>query len=173
MVFAHHSTTAKLAQYLKQLLRPLLLRYMNERTFVNEADWIEKLHHYTYKEKHLQPTTLFVTMNITNFHTMASHQSIVTTLVNFLNDHLATNKIHYTSITAPNRYQWISIDTIRKLTELYLKANLFYYAGKIYGFTKGSPNSLFLSELLSNIYLYTYEKLIYIDPRLKTELYGR
>jgi hypothetical protein len=175
MISTHHSATSKLAQYLKQLLRPFISRHMNQIIFANEADFIEKLYLYTNQEHHLHPTTLFVTIKITNFHTMMiSHKSIIDTLGNFLAGHSATNALNYTSIVTMNqRPQSISIDTIKKLTELYLKNNIFYYNEKIYGFTKGAPNSLLLSEILSNIYLFTYDKRICNDPKLRTELYGR
>jgi len=173
MISAHHSVTSKIARYLQQLIRPLIFRHINSRTFVNEADFIEKLNSYTNKEHHLHSTTLFATIKITNYHTMVSHESMVYSLSDFLFDHTATNKLHYTLLRTMNQPQSISIETITKLTELYLKNNMFYYNGKIYELKKGGPNSLLLSEILSNIYLFPYEKKIFDDPKLETELCGR
>ncbi|CAF1392968.1 unnamed protein product [Adineta steineri] len=172
MIIAHRSATSKIAQYLKQLLRPLVVRYIHQRVFVNEADFIQKLLAYTEKDRHLHSTTLFVKIKITNFYNMVSHKTMNDTVGSLLHNSLATNKIHYTSILS-NQTQTISINTIQKLIELYLGNNIFYYNNKIYEFIQGSPNSLLLSELLSNIYLNYYESKLHNDPRLKTELYGR
>ncbi|CAF1317143.1 unnamed protein product [Adineta steineri] len=172
MIIAHHSATSKIAEYLTQLLRPVTARHIYERLYINEADFIQKLLAYTEKERNLQPTTLFVKINITNFHTMTLHQTMSTTVFNFLNKSLASSKIIYTS-NISTKTQTISFNTIQKLIELYLENNIFYYNNKIYEFIQGSPNSLLISEMLANIYLHDYESILYDDPRLKTELYGR
>jgi len=105
---------------------------------------------------------------------MASHESIINSLYQFLNDHLVTNKLQYTSLRTLNQNQWISIDTIKKLTELYLENNFFYYDRKIYHLSQGTgPNSFLFSDLLANIYLYTYDKFIATELKLTTEFYGR
>ncbi len=147
---------------------------MNRTRFINECDFMRKLLDYTNnKENHLHPTTLFATIKITNFHTMISHQSMIAALLNFFTDHLATNKVRYQPLETLKQYQSISIETIKKLTELYLENNIFYYNGKIYKFIKGGPNSLLFNDILSTIYLFHCEKLLFDDPRLKTAFYGR
>ena len=175
MISAHHSMTSKLAQFLKQVIRPLLLHDKSPTTLINEADFMKKfLSHTTNREHQLSATTLFATIKITNFSTMASHESIIRRLEYFLFDHTVTNKVSYATLKALNLLQSVSIDTMKKLTDLYLKNNLFYYNGKIYQLKKGAgPTSLFLSELLTNIYLLTYDKHIHDNEKLKTEFYGR
>ena len=172
MISAYHSATGKIAHFIYQLLRPYVFTILQSTTFVNEVDFIQKLNHYTYVEHHLQPTTLFATINISNFHTMASHKSMIDVLGYFLSDHLATYNLQYMSLMA-TRSQDISIPTIKTLAELFLANNIFYYNGKIYGFGKGGPTSLQLSETLSDIYLFIWQKNILEDPRLKNELYCR
>ena len=175
MISAHHSMTSKIAQFLKQVLRPLLLHDRSRTTRINEADFMKKLlSHTTSQEHRLAPTTLFATIKITNFSTMASHESILRRLEYFLFDHTVTNKVSYATLKALNLLQSVSIDTLKKLTDFYLKNNLFYYNGKIYQLKKGTgPTSLFLSELLSNIYLLTYDKHISSNKNLENEFYGR
>lgn len=174
MISAHQSMTSKLAQFLKQILRPLLLRDRPSTTLINEADFMKKLLHFINQERPLSPTTVFATVKITNFQTMASYESMIRRLGYFLLDHTASNKLDYTTLTTLNHLQWISIDTIKKLTELYLKNNIFYYNGKVYELTKSmGPTSLLLSEILSDIYLLTYDKYRFDNPKLKTEFYGR
>ena len=161
-----------MAHFINRLIRPLMDPSKYRSIIVNEADFIQKLNHYTYVEHHLQPTTLFATINISNFHTMASHKSMIDVLGYFLSDHLATYNLQYTSVMT-TKPQDISISTIKILTELFLANNIFYYNGKIYGFGKGGPTSLQLSETLSDIYLFIWQKNILEDPRLKNELYCR
>jgi hypothetical protein len=176
MFSTQDSVTSKLARYLQQLLRPLLFKNMMRTIFVNEMDFIQKLnsHTTTAKEYHLKPTTLFATIKIMNFDTMDTHQNMIMQLLYFLNNHLASNNIIYKTLKTGKPNQTISIEKIQKLTKLYLENNIFFYNGKIYGFSKGSgPNSLLFSEILSNIYLYTYDRYIFDDTRLKTEFYGR
>lgn len=174
MISAHRSMTSKLAQFLKQILRPILLKDKANTTLINEADFMKKFLHYIHQERALSPTTLFATVRITNFDTMASHESLIRRLNKFLVDRSASNHLNYTMLPTVQHIQRISIDTIKKLTELYLENNIFYYDGNIYELQKSTgPTSLLLSELLSNIYLLLYDQHRFDNPQLKTEFYGR
>ena len=175
MISSHHSATTSIAKYLNRLVRPVMTRHMDRTTFINEADFIQKLHYYTYKEHYLKATTLFATIKVTNIHTMVSHRSMVATLGHFLTDHLGTPRLEYKLITTKttDKPESISIATIKQLTELYFDNNIFYYNDNIYQFTKGGPTSLLYSETLSNIYLFMWAKEIFANPRLNKELYGR
>jgi hypothetical protein len=169
---SYHSATSKMAHFINRLIRPLMDPTLYRSIIVNEADFIQKLNHYAHVEHHLQPTTLFATINISNFHTMTSHKSMIDILGYFLSDHLATYNLQYVSLMT-TKLQDISIPTIKKLIELFFANNIFYYNEKIYAFEKGGPTSLLLSETLSDIYLFIWQKNILEDPRLKNELYGR
>ena len=113
-------------------------------------------------EHRLHPTTLFASIKIANFHTLASHQSMIEALGYFLFDNLATNKL-----------EGIDIRIIQKLTELFFEHNLFYYQRKIYGFTRGGPNSAPFSETLVNICVFLWQRTLFNDVSLKSELRGR
>ena len=173
MISAHCSATEKIARFLyEKVLRSFVFTKMQSTTFVNEADSIRKLNHYTHVEHRLHPTTLFATIKITSYHTIASHESIVQNLGYYLSDRTVTNNLQYVSITQPQRL-YISITTIQALVKLFLENNIFYYDGKIYEFTRGCPNSLLLSEMLSNIYTAYWQPALFSDPRLRNELHGR
>ena len=173
MISAHHSVTSKIAHFLYRLLRPCISNIIEATIFMNESDFIQKLNHYCHTDHHLHPTTIFTTIKITNFHTMVSHTSMVQQLGYFFMDYSARNKLECTSIIS-NKPHYLSVATIQQLITLFYEHNIFYYDGKIYGFTRGSPNSLLLSELLSSMYLFIWQKQVFApDPRFKTELCGR
>ena len=172
MISAHHSATSRISRYLHWLLRPVIAGAMRRQIFKDEADFLQRLIQYSEVEKQLQPTTMFATIRITNAQSLVSHASLVETLTYFLKDQLLTNKIQYTSLRNPLP-QYIAISTVTKLAELYLEHNLFYYKDKIYEFNKGGPNSLLFSDDLLNIYLFAWQKLVFVDERLNSELCGR
>ena len=169
------SPTGRLAQFIYHLLRPYVSDILQSTTFVNELDFIQKLIDYTTREQHcLQPTTLFVTLTITNFDTMFSYDTIVTQLAYFFMDYSTITKMPCPSIVS-NKLQSISISTVQELIRLVLENTIFYYGDSIYRVVKGSlPNSLLLYELLSNIYLFMWQKQIFgQDRRFQSEFYGR
>ena len=172
MIAAHHSATSRIARYLHWLLRPVIAGAMLRQVFKDETDFIQRLIQYSQVEKQLQPTTVFATIRITNAPSLVSHASLVETFTYFLKDQLLTNKLQYTSLRNPLP-QYIAISTVTKLTELYLEHNLFSYQDKIYGFNKGAPNSLPFSDDLLDIYLFAWQKLVFVDERLNSELCGR
>ena len=172
MIAAHHSATSRIARYLHWLLRPVIAGAMRRQVFKDETDFIQRLIQYSQVEKQLQPTTVFATIRITNAPSLVSHASLVETFTYFLKDQLLTNKLQYTSLRNPLP-QYIAISTVTKLTELYLEHNLFSYQDKIYGFNKGAPNSLPFSDDLLDIYLFAWQKLVFVDERLNSELCGR
>lgn len=105
---------------------------------------------------------MFATINITNFNTLDSHANMLLVLEHFLNDHLAIPAIGN-----------LPIKKIIALTALFLHNNQFYYDNKIYRFTKGGPSSLAFTETLSHIYAYQWQKLLFKQPSLRNEFYGR
>lgn len=87
---------------------------------------------------------------------------MIDTVDYFLKDHLATSKLEN-----------IHISTIHNLLHLFLYNNVFNYDAQIYTFTKGSPNTMELTETLSNIYLFAWQKQILKHVREDNELFGR
>ena len=135
---------------------------MRSSTFRNEADFIKKLHYYTYTRNNVKPTTLFCTVHITNFYTVASHDSMIATVGYFLQDNLATNKLEH-----------VSIATIQHLLQLYLYNNIFLYNSTIYTIARGGPNTLPLSDTLSNIWLFGWQKSMSNEVLRYDEMFGR
>ena len=162
IIVSQCSATSRLARFLDGLLRPVIQRQAECTTFVNGADFIRKLIRYTDEQHPLRPTTIFATIKITNFNTIDSHSNMLAVLERFLNDHLARPGIEN-----------FSIKKIIDLTALFLNNNQFYYDNKIYRFTKGGPSSLQLTETLSHIYAYQWQRLLFEQPSLRNEFYGR
>jgi len=174
MISAHRSATGKIAHFIYHLLRPHVFTILQSTTFLNEVDFIQKFNYYTVQQQQLHPTTLFATIKITNFHAMVDHEKIVTELGYFFMDYSTIGKYFPCTSIISDKPQYISIDTIQELIRLFLKNNVFYFDEKIYSFTKGGPNSLLLCELLSNIYVFVWQKKIFgTDPRFRTEFCGR
>ena len=93
---------------------------------------------------------------------MDTHTNMIDIIGYFLQDNLAT----------PNLKN-ISIQTIKNLLHLFLFNNHFYYKKKIYTFTKGSPNTMALTDTLSNIYLSVWQKQILRQIQATNEFFGR
>ena len=144
---------------------------MRRHIFIDEAHFIQKLLQYSHGGQ-LQSSTLFATIQVTHTPSIVSHASLVENLTYFLQSQLIGNRIQYTSLKTPLP-QYIAASTVTKLTELFLQHNVFFYKGKIYGFKKGGPNSLILSEDLLDIYLFDWQQMVSNDEQLKTELCGR
>ena len=162
MIVSHHSPTSNIATYVNQLLRPFADEKMKLLTFSDEADFMQKLNHYAYDQQRLKPTTLFCTIEISNFYTLAEHDQLIDTVMYFLQDNSVTNKVNQ-----------VSIMTIKNLLQLFLYNNLFCYENNIYTITKGSPNTMPLSSTLANIYLFDWQKLILQQVKRKDEFFGR
>ncbi|CAF1285263.1 unnamed protein product [Rotaria sp. Silwood1] len=162
IVTSQYSTTWKIAKYLNKLLRPYANGVLRSTSFTDETDFIRKLYRYATIERRLRPSTLFCTIKITNFCTLEEHKEMIDVIGYFLQDNLATNKL-----------EPLTIQTIRNLLHLFLHNNIFSYKNSIYKFTKGSPNTLPLTETLSNIYLFVWQKKILKEVNQNIELFGR
>ncbi|CAF3804954.1 unnamed protein product [Rotaria sp. Silwood1] len=162
IVTSQYSTTWKMAKYLNKLLRPYADGVLRSTSFTDETDFIRKLYRYAIIERRLRPSTLFCTIKITNFCTLEEHKEMIDVIGYFLQDNLATNKL-----------ETLTIQTIRNLLHLFLHNNIFSYKNSIYKFTKGSPNTIPLTETLSNIYLFVWQKKILKEVNQNIELFGR
>ncbi|CAF4958577.1 unnamed protein product [Rotaria sp. Silwood1] len=162
MVTSEYSATWKIAKYLNQLLRPFADGVLRSTTFVNETDFIRQLNRYGTTERRLRPTTLFCSIKITNFYTLDEHRNMIDTIGYFLQDHLVTNKLGL-----------LTVQTIRNLLHLFLYNNIFSYKEDIFKFTKGAPNTVALTETLSNIYLFVWQKKLLKEVNQSIELFGR
>ena len=72
-----------------------------------------------------------------------------------------------------NKLEQITILNVKNLLHLFLHNNIFCYKDKIYTFTKGSLNTMALTETLSNIYLFEWQKEIVNQVQKNNELFGR
>ncbi|CAF2806208.1 unnamed protein product [Rotaria sp. Silwood2] len=161
-VTSQYSATWKIAKYLNKLLRPYADGVLRSTSFTDETDFIRKLYRFANVEHRLRPSTLFCTIKITNFFALDEHKEMIDVIGYFLQDNLATNKL-----------EPLTIQTIRNLLHLFLYNNIFSYKNSIYKFTKGSPNTLLLTETLSNVYLYIWQKKILKEVNQNIELFGR
>ncbi|CAF1200310.1 unnamed protein product [Rotaria sp. Silwood1] len=157
-----HSLTWKLAEFLEQLLRPTLMTLFKSTTVHNDSDFIQKLYRYCTLDGHLHSGTLFVRIKIKNFSTMYTYQSIIDRVGYVLTSHLSNHPI-----------QNISIVTIERLIELYLKCNIFYYEGNIYRLTHGLPECMRLNDLLLHIASYPWQQTMMNADQLKKQFIVR
>ena len=162
VVASQSSMTSRLARFLDKLLRPVIERQAQATTVRNGADFLRKFNEYIEPKHRFQPGTYFITINISNWSTMVEHGSMLITMRDFLNQSLPTPFLEN-----------ISVNQIVQLTSLFLHHNRFYYDNKIYRFMKGSPNSFPLTKTLSNIYLYQWQQVLFREPLLRDEFYGR
>ncbi|CAF5185331.1 unnamed protein product, partial [Rotaria magnacalcarata] len=152
-ITSQHSATWTIGKYLNELLRPFVDKNLSTTTFRDEPDFMRKLNNYVYVERHLRATTLFCSIKIIN---------MIDTVGYFLEDNLVTNKL-----------EQVTIQTIKNLLHIFLYNNVFYYKDQIYTLTKGSPNTMPLSDALSNIFLFTWQKKILKEIKSKNEFFGR
>ncbi len=168
VVVVEHSATSQLAQFLDKLLRPIFQRQMEHTTFKNGSDFMRKLIQYIDnddkrdKQYQFHSKTIFTTITISNFFTLASHYTMQQILQDFFRDNLVAHV-----------NDKISMNHIFQLTKLFLSNNHFYYNNTIYRYARGSPECLGLSETLSNIYIFQWQKLLLNKLSIGGELFGR
>ncbi|CAM4830801.1 unnamed protein product [Rotaria magnacalcarata] len=139
------NVTSKLSTYLDDLLRPIIEDILKQSVVNQDFDFIQCLHHHQCSSK-LKPTTLLVRIKIQNFFSLFKHQSVVDRIGYLLAKHRQNQPINH-----------ISIVTIERLLELYLKYTLFIFGDYIYTFNQGMPNETRFSTLLSNLCLYYWK----------------
>lgn len=161
-ITSQYSATWKISEYLNELLRPFVDSMVQDTTFRDEPDFMRKLNQYARKDSGLRPTTLFCTITITNYYTLDQHEAMLDKVNYFLESNLVTNKLEH-----------LTIQTIKNLLYIVLFNNIFCYKDRVYKMTKGSPNTMPLSDTLSNIYLSIWQKVIIKLIKPKKELFGR
>ena len=152
-----------LATYLHQLLRPLYDKSSPSTTFLNGADFIQKIQEYCIQKDTLLPRTKFVTFQMHHLYSTISHEDILTAL----------NQLLVTPINEGQRHQRLTSDAIEKLTKLVLSRHIFTYNGKIYRYLKGLPLNMPLTELLCNIYLHYWQLPLVRQIRVANGFYSR
>ena len=162
IITSQHSVTYKISKYLDQLLRPFANEHMKSVIFKDGIEFMQKLYDYVHTEHRLTPTTMFCTIQITNYFTLDTHEAMIDVVCNFIQNHIVTNKL-----------QKISIMTIKNLLQLCLYNNIFSYKNKIYIFAKGGPTTLPLMDTLANIYLFVWQQKIVDELKQNRELFGR
>lgn len=154
--------TWKISKYLNDLLYPIVETILKPTTFRDEADFIQKLNHYASNEKRLQPTTLFCTLQISNYYALDTHKNMLDTISYFLEYNLRSDRLEH-----------LTIQTVKNLIYLFLYNNFFSHDDKIYTYVKGSPNTVPLTDLLSNMYLFVWQKDLLERLKEHHELFGR
>lgn len=148
----------KISQFLNQLLRPFTLEHTKYEVFQDEIDFIQRFQMY----KPTTNTALLCTIKILNYSSLDTHESMITTVGNFIQDTILTNRL-----------ERMSVSTIKNLLQLCLCHTGFAYKTKFYKFLKGGPTTLPLMDTLSNIYLYVWQRKIFREIRERNEFFGR
>lgn len=132
-------------------------------TFINSADFLRQLQDYTEdKKRRFNSKTVFVRAIIPNFHMMVPHGNLLIKLKDFLDQHVIGTSIEN-----------VSINSILRLTAIFLHNNRFYYNQKIYRFAKGSPSCFPLTQILSTIFVLQWQRVLLGEPQLRDQFYGR
>ncbi|CAF4870677.1 unnamed protein product [Rotaria magnacalcarata] len=143
-IISQHSATWRIGKYLNELLRPFVDKILSTTTtFRGEPDFMYQLYDHIFTKHELQSTTLFYAIKITNYYTLNTHKNMIDIVGYFLEDNLV-----------PNKLEQVTIQNIKNLLHIFLYNNVFYYKDQIYTLTKGSPNTMPLSDTLSNIYVF-------------------
>ncbi|CAF4866958.1 unnamed protein product, partial [Rotaria magnacalcarata] len=161
-ITSKHSPTWRIGKYLNELLRPFVDKNLSTTTFRDEPDFMYQLYDHIFTKHELQSTTLFCAIKITNYYTLDTHKNMIDIVGCFLEDNLV-----------PNKVEQATIQTIKNLLHIFLYNNVFYYKDQIYTLTKGSPNTMPLSDTLSNIYVFVWQKQILKQLQLNNEFFGR
>lgn len=156
--------TSRLASYLDDLLRPIIQIHIRSTTFQNEADFIRKLNHYIDENrmKIFKTTTQFVRIQILHYQHLASYDILLPILQDFLK-----HSLPYSFLDG------LSMKKIFHLTTLALQMNRFYYNNKIYRFLKGGPANFPLIQLLTELMITQWQKLLYDECNRRNEFFGR
>ncbi|CAF3392411.1 unnamed protein product [Rotaria socialis] len=161
-IVLRNSPTWKIAKYITDLLQPVVDKTLKATTFHDDIDFIHKLNHYVHHDKHLKPTTLFCSIRIVNYYTLDLNKKLLDTVEYFLRDHVISNKLDQ-----------LSIQTVKNILYLYLDNNIFCYQDKIYRYEKGSPDTMPLSDILLDIYVFSWQNEIFNQIRRSKDLFGR
>ncbi|CAF4279646.1 unnamed protein product [Rotaria magnacalcarata] len=137
-ITSKHSATWRISKYLNELLRPFVDKILSTTTFRDEPDFMYQLYDHIFTKHELQSTTLFCAIKITNYYTLDTHKNMIDIVGCFLEDNLV-----------PNKLAQVTIQTIKNLLHIFLYNNVFYYKDQIYTLTKGSPNTMPLSDTVT------------------------
>ncbi|CAF4619371.1 unnamed protein product [Rotaria socialis] len=152
-----------MSKYLNELLRSFVDKILSTTTtFRGEPDFMYQLYDHIFTKHELQSTTLFYAIKITNYYTLNTHKNMIDIVGYFLEDNLV-----------PNKLEQATIQNIKNLLHIFLYNNVFYYKDQIYALTKDSPNTMPLSDTLSNIYVFVWQKQILKQLQLNNEFFGR
>lgn len=161
-IVAKDSPTWNIGNYINKILRPFVNEILKSTTFRDETDFLRKLNIHVHAELRLKPTTIFCSLKIKNFYAMEIHRNMIDIVGYFLQDHLPTDRLEN-----------LTISTIKNLLHIFLYNNIFSYNDNIYKMNKGSPHSMPLSQTLSDIYLFVWQKKILNELKGHNELFGR
>ena len=98
IISVYESPIWKLGLFLDRLIRPVARRSMQLTAFIDEIDVAQKLHYFCHKRHQLTSNTLFATIDVTNYYTMTSHESMAEVLGYFFRDNYPSNKVENISI---------------------------------------------------------------------------
>ena len=163
VISAYEGPTWLLARFLDRLIRPVTHLTMKSTTFTDDTDFGLKFHQFCQTgHRSISTSTLFATIHVVNYYTMAPHAVMADVLEQFLRDTLPGNTIGKFSIVH-----------IKNLVQLFLYNNAFVYEENMYTCVKGSPTTIPLTETLANIYLFQWQKKILKEINSRRQFFVR
>ena len=122
---------------------------------------IRKLEKYVVNG-HLQSTTKFITVDVTDLYTMIPREGALEALARFCVKHSKQGKIGT-----------LTIDHIMKMARLILDTNCFAYNNKYYKQIRGGAMGSAFTQVLANIYMLEWEQDLIKHQTKHNEIYGR
>ncbi|CAF1440935.1 unnamed protein product [Adineta steineri] len=154
------SPTTNISKFLDQHIRPIFNDKCSATTIIDGAHLIKQLEIYT--GKHLfKSSTLFCTFDIHNLFTMLPQEEALNTLVEFLYTH------------GYRKVKGIALNTIKKLSSIVLKENVFVYGKKIYKQIIGGAMGSALTLTLANIFMWKWQQKFVDEQNQSGEFFGR
>ncbi|CAF1255944.1 unnamed protein product [Rotaria sp. Silwood1] len=138
-----------ICRYLHRLLAPLYYNNIAQHmTITKGSDLIPRLENYEEKG-YLQATTHFITIHIQDPYICVSHEHLLKTLKQFLDDYVLEDQA-----------EGINTMTILKLSEFLLTHQYFIFQHSIYRQVTGGGTGLYFNTLLIDIYFFYWQQTI-------------
>ncbi|CAF1130526.1 unnamed protein product [Adineta ricciae] len=158
--------TSNLSQYLHNLIGPIYYKQMSKENLLSKKyDVLNALQSYQ-DQGLLSSRTLFGSIVIPNLSELLTYEHAMQVLEKFLCNYANENN---TSMTINN----IPIQAILKLTRFLLSHQYFKYDDKIFRQTAGASSHMPFTILLTNIYMYYWQKNFVRVLQNQKEIFAR
>ena len=153
--------TINISRHLQRLLQPIYDQAAQSMTYFKGVDAVDATEFYAQKG-YLQPTTLFISLQVHDLYTIFPHEQTMQALEKFLSTYLPQREI-----------QGLTISTILQLVRLVLENQFFLYNSCVCRQIKGCGSGSPLTLLLADIYMFYWQQDLVNSLLNKNEIFGR